>query len=121
MKVARIFSDDKGESHFDDVDIAFSKTDFIEGAKPIGVTEPWSAEHVSMAKVPAGWSDPEHPTPVRQIAVFLSGGTELTASDGEARVFEKGNVVMLEDVSGTGHGIHFVSVEDSLLLLIRLA
>ena len=121
MKVARILSDDRGESHFDDVDIPFSATDFIEGAQPLGVSEPWSAERVTMAKVPPGWSDPQHPTPVRQMVVFLSGTAEITASDGVARVFERGDVVILEDVSGAGHGTRFVGDEDSLVVLIRLA
>lgn len=84
MKVARIHSDGKGESHFDDVEISFSPTHFIEGAQPIG-------------------------------------RAEIMASDGEARGFEKGDVVLLEDVSGAGHGTHFVSDEESLVLLIRLA
>ncbi len=121
MKLARIFSDDKGESHFDDVEISFSDTAFIEGAQPIGLAEAWSAERVSMAKVPPGWSDPQHPTPARQIAVFLSGVAEMATSDGETRVFEKGDVVMLEDVSGSGHGTRFASEGEALVVLIRLA
>jgi hypothetical protein len=120
MKVARIFSDEEGGSHFDDVEISFSDTAFIEGAQPIGLSEAWLAERVSMAKIPSGWSNPQHPTPARQIIVYLGGAAEMTTSDGETRVFEKGDVVMLEDVSGTGHGARFVSEGEALVVLIRL-
>ena len=121
MKVARIFSDNNGESHFDDIEVAFIETDFIEGAQAFGVTEPWLAERVSIAKLPIGWSDPQHPTPARQIVVFLSGVMEVTASDGETGGFRKGDILMLEDVSGTGHGTIIVGESDSLCLLVRLA
>lgn len=121
MKVSRIISDDEGESHFDDVVVPFAETEFIKGAQSLGVTHPWSAEAVSIAKIPSRWSDAKHPTPVRQMVVFLSGLAEMTASDGESRVFEKGDIVMLEDVGGRGHGTRFLSDEESLVMLVRLA
>lgn len=121
MLLARTLSDEGGESHFDEVEIPFSETDFIAGAQPIGVSEPWIASQVSMLSVPPGWSDSQHPTPVRQIVVILSGGAEITTSDGEIRVFEKGDAVLLADLEGKGHGTRFASDEATLIVSIRLA
>ena len=34
---------------------------------------------------------------------MLEGGVEITASDGETRVFEPGDVLLVEDLCGKGH------------------
>ena len=44
----------------------------------------------------------------------------MTTSEGEVRVFENGDLVILEDVDGKGHGTRFPSDEDTLIVLIRL-
>jgi len=121
MKIVRLFSDDEANTHFDEVDIPFVDTNFIEGAQAIGVSEPWPADRVAIAKLPSGWMDSQHPAPVRQMCVFLGGIVEMTTSDGETRAFKKGDAVLLEDMNSTGHGTHISGAEDALVVLIRLA
>ena len=45
-----------------------------------------------------------HPTPKRQLMCILSRSFATTASDGETRTFVPGDLLLLEDVDGKGHG-----------------
>jgi hypothetical protein len=99
----RIFNDESGESHFGRVDVELSSTNYAPPAPPLDVSTPDSAERVLFFRAVAGWTGDFHPTPRRQIYFGLSGSIEVTASDGEMRVFPPGSVVLLEDTRGRGH------------------
>ena len=44
-----------------------------------------------------------HPAPRRQYIINLDAGAQLTASDGETRVINAGEVILVEDTHGKGH------------------
>jgi hypothetical protein len=44
-----------------------------------------------------------HPAPRRQYIVNLEAGVKLTASDGESRIINTGEVILVEDTTGKGH------------------
>jgi quercetin dioxygenase-like cupin family protein len=44
-----------------------------------------------------------HVAPRRQYIVMLEGSVEIRVSDGEARVFRPGDIVLVEDTEGKGH------------------
>jgi hypothetical protein len=57
----------------------------------------------------AGWrGDIPHPSPRRQLFVYLEGTSEITAGDGEARLFGPGSVLLAEDIWGSGHSSRVV-------------
>jgi hypothetical protein len=43
-----------------------------------------------------------HPAPRRQHIINLDAGVKITASDGESRVIGVGEVILVEDTTGTG-------------------
>ena len=70
---------------------------------------------------PAGWTSDWHPSSARNLFVVLSGEWEVTASDGEARRFKTGDVLLVEDTTGKGHTSRVVSEEDSVALMIEVS
>jgi hypothetical protein len=101
--VARLYSDEAGESHFGTWEWRATETAFAPPAPPVEVTEPVPAERVLMLRIPAGWYGEAHPAPRRQLMVVVAGAMEATASDGETRLFTAGNAILLEDTTGRGH------------------
>uniref|UniRef100_A0A7R9XNS4 SAM domain-containing protein n=1 Tax=Polyblepharides amylifera TaxID=1486889 RepID=A0A7R9XNS4_9CHLO len=53
----------------------------------------------SDASPPSEWSTEAE----RQYVIFLDGAVKITITDGTFRVINPGQVILLEDVSGTGH------------------
>jgi len=119
-KYVRLFSDEQGNSHFEDCEAELGETEFAPGIPPLLVSSPMVAQQASYFGAPAGWQSSWHPSAARNLFVVISGEWEIKASDGEVRRFATGAVVLVEDTSGVGHASRVVSTEDSLSLLIRV-
>ena|ERR1700754_2809127 len=100
VAVTRIFADEQGHARFEDVQISFSPTDPPPGA--MSVSQPYAASGVLFARVPAADSHPAQPEHRRQLVIGVSGSVEVTAT-GETRTFGPGDVLLVEDTTGTGH------------------
>jgi hypothetical protein len=74
----------------------------------------------AFARFPAGWVGDWHPTPRRQIFVFLAGDLEGETSDGVRRRYGPGTAVLLEDTTGTGHRARVVGDSDVLAAVVQL-
>ena len=70
---------------------------------------------------PSGWHGDWHPAPRRQFSCNLAGEVEVTASDGETRLFLPGDVLLLEDTTGKGHKTKVTSEEDFIIAVVQLA
>jgi hypothetical protein len=112
-----LYTDENGQSRFEDLDFTFAQQEFAPPAPPLDVSKPLGASAVMMLRAPAGWTDPMHPTPARQLMFLLAGAWELTAG-GETRSFSPGDVLLAEDTSGPGHASRVV--EDTVLGVVRL-
>jgi len=121
MRYRRLFSDEQGESHFDEVQIEFASTDYVAGAAPLKLSPALDATQYSFMNAPAGWTSDWHPSSARNLFVVLSGAWEVTASDGETRRFKTGDVLLVEDTTGKGHASRVTSEESSLAVMIELA
>ena len=121
MQYTRLFSDEQGESHFDEVEIEFTATDYIDGAAPLQLSPSQAAIDYRLMNAPAGWTSEWHPSSGRNFFVVLSGEWEVTASDGDARRFTRGDVLLVEDTTGQGHASRVVSEEDSVALMIDVS
>ena len=98
MKILRIYSDADGETHLED--IAVEMDDFAGTGRK---SQDWAVESVSFREIPPGASAEFHTAPIRQLAINLSGETELQVSDGTVRKIGPGQVFLVEDVTGKGH------------------
>ena len=117
----RLFTDDRGESHFQDVVTDLGRLNFAHGIPPLFGSYGFAASESSFFGAPSGWESDWHPSSGRHLFAVLTGIWEVTASDGETRTFSKGDVLLVEDTTGKGHTSKVTSAEDSLALLIVLA
>lgn len=120
MKFRRVYADAEGESHFEEVEVAFRVAEFVPGKPVTGLSPASRATEVAFAQVPADWEGGWHPTPRRQFGVIVSGAMDIRASDGELRRFTPGSVFLLEDTTGKGHNTLAVGGTEAILLLAWL-
>lgn len=98
MKVTRVYADDAGETHFDEVEVPLSDAGLIG----------FLSERVPVKALRFRENDPHydyawHNAPARQYIVLLDGEIEIEVSDGEKRTLAGGDVLLVEDVTGKGH------------------
>ncbi len=121
MKIRRLWTDDAGESHFEDVELAFEEVDdFFENTPPVLFSAFESAAEYGFERVPPGWEGDWHPAPQRILAIYLSGELEIEASDGETRSIGPGTVLLAEDTTGKGHRNRVTSSSELEMALVML-
>jgi hypothetical protein len=98
MKIHRLYTDDNGQSHFEDVQIAY-----IESTPSGRLSQRFPATGLIFREVPPTYDLDWHNAPRRQYIINLDNGVQLTASDGESRVIGAGEVILVEDTTGKGH------------------
>lgn len=113
----RVYTDDDDITRFEDLDYALAPVEFAPPAPPVLVTSASSASAVVFLRFPQGWTDPAHPAPARQFAFLLSGEAIVTAG-GEERRIRTGDIGLLEDTHGPGHGL--TALTDVLMAIVRL-
>jgi hypothetical protein len=102
--IIRLWADDKGESHFEDVELTLEEVDdYFENTPPVLMSAFESATQYGFELVPPGWQGGWHPAPQRILAIYLSGEGEIEASDGEVRLISPGTILLAEDTTGRGH------------------
>jgi hypothetical protein len=121
VKYGILYTDKNGESHFKDGEIGFEMVNFAPPAPPVGLSSYMPASQLVFFKIPSGWFGDWHPAPKRQFFCCLSGKFELTATDGETRVFGSGDVFLLEDITGKGHKSKVTSKEDFIAGIVQLS
>ena len=120
MEFTRVFTDEYGETHFEDIKIELLPVDFAPPAPPLNLSELKEAKKFGFVNAPIGWYGDWHPTPKRQVFVYLSGKIEARVSDGEVREFGPGSVTLLEDTTGKGHTSRVVGDQEVLCVVIQL-
>jgi len=121
MKYVTLFTDMDGESHFKDVEVEFESVCFAPPAPPVDLSKYTLASRFVFFRTPVGWVGDWHPPPRRQFFCCVSGAFEITASDGETRVFHSGDVFLLEDTVGKGHKSRTFGEEDFVAAIVQLA
>jgi hypothetical protein len=99
----RIYSDDGGESHLEQVALTFDSSAFAPPAPPLGVSAPEAAASTRFLNLPAGWRGELHVTPVRQWLFCLRGEMHFETSGGARFAALPGAAILLEDTRGRGH------------------
>ncbi|WP_137153608.1 acetylxylan esterase [Rhizobium sp. FKL33] len=107
MKCLRIYADQDGESHFDEVDMPVTQVRVHPDAAPFDVTASYPAERVRIARISAGMRPVEwHTVPEPVLTVRLDGSVDYETSDGDVRHVSAGSFVLVEDTHGKGHLSH---------------
>jgi hypothetical protein len=113
MQYARLYATEDGETHFEDIDISLSPVDLAPPAPLFNVSSSQECDAFSFVHLPAGWYGEAHPAPRRLLWVLLDGDLEVQTSDGEARRFTQGDVLLADDTTGKGH-VSRISAETDL-------
>ena len=98
MRIHNLYEDENGVSHFRDVEVEWVETrNFSKLSKRLPATG------IIFRETSGDYDLDWHPAPRRQYIINLDGGVKITASDGEAREIQAGEVILVEDTSGKGH------------------
>ncbi len=121
-RYVRLFTDERGESHFADVEVELEPVAYAPPAPPLPVAALFPATSCGFLCGPVDWDGQiPHPSPRRQLFCNLRGEYEITASDGEARRFPAGSVLLFEDTTGKGHATRITSADDAVVVVVALA
>jgi quercetin dioxygenase-like cupin family protein len=119
VKYVRVYADQSGDTHFEDVDIDMPLADFAPPAPRVHLSAFVESAGVGFLCLPRGWTSPPHSSPRRQFVFVLSGEGEAEVSD-EVRRVGPGAVVLLEDTTGKGHIARVIGDKDVLLAVVQL-
>lgn len=98
MRIHNLYADADGQSHFRDIEVEWVETrNFSKLSKRLPATG------VIFRETSGDYDLDWHPAPRRQYIVNLDGGVQITASDGESRIINAGEVILVEDTTGKGH------------------
>ena len=111
----RLYTGPDGESHFEDLPLPF------ESPSGRGQTPAQDSKGLFFNRSPAGQDSGWHTAPRRQYVIGISGVTELTLRDGSSKRFGPGDVLLAEDLTGSGHHTKVVGDEDRVSLMIPLS
>jgi len=120
MKCLRLYADENGESHVEDILINYDMLAYAPPAPAIGVSNPSDATRYVMVRFPANWNSELHPTPRRQLFVMLSGHLEGKASDGSLMNLKAGDVLLMEDTTGKGHTARTMDGNEVHAMMVHL-
>lgn len=115
MKITRIFSDEEGESHFEDLEIPL-----IDQGEIGYLSENFEVKRLQFRKVSADYDYDFHHAPQKQFIVLLDGGVEIETSLGELRRFQTGEILLVEDTVGKGHKTRNLEKKERTSLFIHL-
>src|SRR5829696_1008158 len=96
--IVKIYSDEKGESYFEDINIPLK-----DGGNIGKLSEALPASSVIFREVEPSYDWDFHTAPHRQYIILLDGEIEIETSLGEKRIFKAGEVLLVEDTTGKGH------------------
>ncbi|CAF0825895.1 unnamed protein product [Didymodactylos carnosus] len=97
-KVTRLYSDDKGESHFDEVTAPLNDQGVIGF-----ISEAIGSTNIFFRYTPGDYNFDLHNAPRRQFIINLDASVKVTVSDGESRILPPGSILFVEDTNGKGH------------------
>jgi quercetin dioxygenase-like cupin family protein len=121
LKYTVIYLDNQNLSHFKDLEIDFSSTNFAPPAPPVNLSKYTAVSQLVFFKLPSGWFGDWHPAPKRQFFCCLTGELEITVADGEKRIFQPGDVFLLEDTKGNGHQTRVVGEREYIAVIVQTA
>ena len=120
ITAVRVYADSTGESHFEDITIDLTESNYAPPAPPIYVSPFNPATKYGYISVSPGWFGDWHPSPKRQLMVYISGEIEAQVSDGEVRRIGPGSIALVEDTTGKGHTSRVVGDANVVILVVHL-
>ena len=98
ITIVRIYSDEKGDSHFEEITVPLKENGMV-GRLSAGV----AAKEVIFREVEPAYDWDFHTAPQKQYIILLDGEIEIETSLHQKRRFRGGDVLLVEDTTGKGH------------------
>ena len=114
MQVVRVYTGEDGESHLEEQELPFEKIAEAE------LTAMRSASGVQFRRAPTGTFSDWHRAPRRQYVITLDGQMEIGIGDGSKRIFNPGDVLLADDLTGRGHTTRAVGDRTRVTIMIPL-
>jgi len=115
IKYVHLYNGDDGLAHFRDEEI-----DLTSAHGGVLSTAIMNATGMLFRCNSADYSLDWHPAPRKAFSINLKGAVEVTASDGEARVFGPGDIMLADDMGGKGHLSNAVGTEERVCLFVNV-
>ena len=97
MQVVRLYTGNDGESHFEELDLGYEE---VENAHRTAMK---SVTGLQFRKDPPGSFLDFHKAPRCQYVITLEGQGVIGVWDGTRRIFNPGDVMLADDLTGRGH------------------
>lgn len=98
MIITRLFNDEKGESHFTDIEV-----ELFDSGNIGKLSEKFPVNEIIFRETSGYYNYDFHNAPQRQFIILLEGEIQIETSLGEVRNFKAGEVLLVEDTEGKGH------------------
>lgn len=98
FSITRIYSDDQGDSHFEDLKIPLHEKGMIGS-----LSDAIPAKEMLFREVASTYDWSFHTAPQRQYIILLDGEIEIETSLHDRRRFKGGEILLVEDTTGKGH------------------
>jgi len=97
MQVVRVYTGEDGESHLEELELPYEQIAKAERTAMQGATG------IQFRRAPVGDFQDFHIAPRRQYVITLQGQAEIGLGDGTKRIFNPGDVLLADDLTGRGH------------------
>src|SRR5690554_3093885 len=98
FKITRVYSDIRGDSHFEDIEMPL-KSDGEIGF----LSDKILVKELIFRTVTPDYDFDFHNAPQKQYILLLDGEIEIETSLGVKRTFKGGEILLMEDTDGKGH------------------
>lgn len=115
MQIVRVYTGADGESHFEDLSVAFDSSGAFGR-----ISKLVPARGVLFREVDGDYDLDFHNAPRRQYVVNLTGSVDIEVGDGTRRRLGPGSILLAEDTTGRGHKSQAVAGEPRTCLFIPL-
>ena len=120
MELVRLYTDEAGDSRFEDVRVADGEVASVGEFRAL-LSASIAADDVRFCRVVReGSVTVPHNAGTRQLIIHLTGAIEVETSTAETRRFGPGSVLLAEDMTGKGHITRGLSEGERLMLVIEL-
>ncbi len=116
MRVTRVTVTEAGGSQFQEMEV-----DLADGGEIGRLSAPYAVTGVIFRENDPGYDFDWHRAPQKQFIVMLDSEIEVEVTSGEKRRFKGGDVLLLEDTTGTGHRSRSVDGRARRSLFLPLA
>jgi len=108
--IVRLYTGDDGQAHFKDLNVPAGNMEIVALE---------SGADMTYRRFPDGTFNDWHNAPRVQYVIVLSGQMEIGIGDGSKRMFDPGDILQVEDLTGQGHTTR--SVGERIVASVGLA